>query len=73
MKEKLIDSTMYGYDIEEYNQESTLEKIASDMVTYKEDHEDIDIVNDRNMIKNIVEDNMEKIIDEIIDIYYQIS
>lgn len=78
-KEKLITSMTYGFDISEYDEneskekESVLEDIAFSMKTYKEDHEHIDIVNDRNMIKNIVEDNIEKIIDEIIDIYDQIS
>ena len=68
---------MYDFDVSEYDEdepkESILEKIAFDMVTYKEDNEHIDIVNDRNMIKGIVEDNIEKIIDEIIEIYNQIS
>lgn len=74
-KEKLITSMMYDFDISEYDEpkESILEEIAFNMVTYKEDHEHIDIINDRNMIKSIVEDNIEKIIDEIIDIYCQIS
>ena len=71
--ESLVDSIRHGYDLDELNNESILERIASDLSMMKEDNEGIDIVNDRNAIKIIVEDHIEEIIDEIIKVYDQIS
>lgn len=71
--ESLVDSVRHEYDLNELNKENVTERIAFDLLMMKEDNEGIDIVNDRNAIKIIVEDHIEEIIDEIIKVYDQIS
>ena len=71
--ESLVDSIRHEYDLNELNKENVTERIAFDLLMMKEDNEGIDIVNDRNAIKIIVEDHIEEIIDEIIKVYDQIS